>query len=528
MKKRINFKNTVILFTLISLVSLVNKGVQVGKYYDSFYTDTMFDISYQFFFKTTEDNTSIKTFIPKNNDRQRISAYKYRGTIDMQQKAFANNIKAIWTTNTPNIHESLEYQFTFEGKEKIYSIPETFITYDSVTAENYLLETKNIQSDHPRITVIIDSLKKYATTDRQLMRGIYDIALAIPEAPIITLSDALTVLDQKYASCNGKTRLLIALSRNAGIPARMKGGLILEETSKRTSHSWAEVFINGNWIPFDALNDHFGYIPANYMELYEGDQALITHTKGMTLNYNYTINEKVNIPFLRLSASQFSDISPISLWELVDNKTISTHALTLLLMLPLGGLLVAFLRNVVGLQTFGVFLPVLIAFSLVETGYFTGILLFIFLILLVGLISRPFQRLGLLHTPKLVVSLTLMVLIMIFGSYIGLRYNMLWLTSLTLFPTIILTVSAERFSTLIVEDGFEKATGTLFQTLIAVTVCYTMLSSQYMSFVIILFPEILFVIIVIALLLGRYIGLRWTELLRFKPLLFSKNSAHVS
>ena len=117
---------------------------------------------------------------------------------------------------------------------------------------------------------------------------------------------------------------------------------------------------------------------------------------------------------------------------------------------------------------------------------------------------------------------------MIFGSYLGIKYNLPWLTSLTLFPTIILTISAERFSTLIVEDGFEKATGTLFQTLIAVTICYFMLSSSYMSFVIILFPEILFVIIVAALLLGRYIGLRWTELLRFKPLLFSKRTGYVA
>lgn len=528
MKKRFNFKNTVIVFALLALISLVNKGVQVGKHYDSFYTDKMYDISYQFFIKTLDGTTTLKTFIPKNNDRQRISKQEHIGAIPMQQKAFANNIKGIWSTDATQSHESLEYRFTFEGKEKFYTIPDTFTTIDSLTPCSYLNATENIQSEHPRITTIVDSLKENTTTDRQLIQAMYNRALKIPQAPIITLSDAITVLDQKYASCNGKTRLLIALSRNAGIPARMKGGLILEETNKRTSHSWAEILINDNWIPFDALNDHFGYIPANYLELYEGDEALITYTKGITLNYNYSIDEKVNIPFLRLSASQFSEISPISLWELVDNKTISTHALILLLMLPLGGLLVAFLRNVVGLRTFGVFLPVLIAFSLVETGFFTGILLFLFLVLLVGLISRPFQHLGLLHTPKLVISLTLMVLMMIFGSYIGLKYDMLWLTSLTLFPTIILTVSAERFSTLIVEDGFEKATGTLFQTLIAVTVCYFMLSSQYISFVIILFPEILFVIIVVALLLGRYIGLRWTELLRFKPLLFLKPASHVS
>ena len=530
MRTHINFKNTVLVFAILSVVSLIYKGKQVHKHYDAFLADTMFDISYKFFFKTPDQPSTIKTFIPKNNSRQRISAQKHQGAIAMQQQAAENNIKGVWNIQAVNSHEIVAYHFRFEGKEKHYTIPETFETPDVLgnSIEDYLKATKNIQATHPRITTIVDSLKANITTDKQLIRALYDVALAIPEAPIITLSDAITVLDQNYASCNGKTRLFIALLRNAHIPARIKGGLILQETNKRTSHAWAEVFINGGWVPFDTLNGHFGYLPANYLELYEGDYALITHSSGMTLDYTYSIDEKVNIPFLNLSASQFGEISPISLWGLVDNNTISIHALVLLLMLPLGGLLVAFLRNVVGLRTFGVFLPVLIAFSLVETGFITGISLFVFLILLVGLISKPFQHFGLLHTPKLVISLTLMVLIMIFGSYIGLKYNMLWLTSLTVFPTIILTVSAERFSTLIAEDGFEKATGTLFQTLIAVSFCYLMLSSQYMSYVIMLFPEILFVIIVIALLLGRYIGLRWTELLRFKPLLLSKTTSYAS
>lgn len=191
-------------------------------------------------------------------------------------------------------------------------------------------------------------------------------------------------------------------------------------------------------------------------------------------------------------------------------------------MLPIGGLLVAFLRNVVGLRTFGVFLPVLIAFSLQETGYVTGMLLFVFLILFVGVISRPFSKLGLLHTPKLVISLSLMVLVMIMGSYIGLKANIMWLTAFTFFPTIILTISAERFSTLILEDGFQKATGTLFQTLIAVSFCYFMLSSQWLSSITMLFPEFLLVIVILAMLLGRYIGLRWTELIRFRSILNAK------
>jgi len=111
---------------------------------------------------------------------------------------------------------------------------------------------------------------------------------------------------------------------------------------------------------------------------------------------------------------------------------------------------------------------------------------------------------------------------MAIGSYIGLITETAWLTSLSFFPTIILTVSAERFSTLIVEDGFTKATGTLIQTLIAVSFCYVLMSNTWVSSAIILFPEVLIIVIALAMLLGKYVGLRWTEIFRFKPILTLK------
>ncbi|MEL6975169.1 MAG: 7TM domain-containing protein, partial [Bacteroidota bacterium] len=126
--------------------------------------------------------------------------------------------------------------------------------------------------------------------------------------------------------------------------------------------------------------------------------------------------------------------------------------------------------------------------------------------------------------PKLVISLTLMVLVMALGNYVGELMQISWLSALTLFPTIILTISAERFSKLILEDGFQKAKSTLFQTLLAVSVCFLLFSIKGLDEVLIVFPEILLLVISACMLLGRYVGLRWTELIRFQPLLNPKFS----
>ncbi|MEK6153336.1 7TM domain-containing protein [Flavobacteriaceae bacterium 3-367] len=509
----------------IALVSLTFKAVPIAQNLDDFFAEEMYRVTYRFFFKTNDGHTSVKTYLPKNNSRQRITheVQDMARTMVFEKKADENNLKGVWVTAKKDSYESIDYQFTFEGKARVFALPESFGR--SVKAHSkYLAPSKYIQSDHPKLKALAARLTQDTAWDRKRVQNLFNFVREIPSAPIITLTDALTVLERNKASCSGKSRLLVALARGMGFPARIKGGIILQESNKRTSHVWAEININGQWIPFDALNGHFAYLPANYLELYEGDEFLITRSPGLQFDYSYEIKKENKIPFLRTSASQFNSISPISLWGLVESKLISTESLLLLLMLPVGGLLVAFLRNVVGLRTFGVFLPVLIAFSLLETGFTTGMLLFMFLILFVGIISRPFNQMGLLHTPKLVISLTLMVVVMAVGSYLGVITGVGWLTSLTFFPTIILTISAERFSTLIVEDGFHKATGTLFQTLIAVSFCFFMLSSKWLPSILILFPEILLVIIAMAMLLGRYIGLRWTEILRFKPLLTFKLS----
>ena len=514
------YQITIITITLLALISMAFKTIPVIKYFDDFNSEKSYEITYRYFFKTNDGKTRIRAFLPKNNTRQRISYEAFEGTkgITFEKKGENNNLKGVWVSHEENKHKNISYQFTFEGKSKTIDIPDNFKTHKPIYSD-YLKSSEHIQVNAPEINFLAKDLVTEAKNDKQKIQAIFDYVYNIPATPIITLTDAVTVLQQNHASCNGKTRLFVALARNLGYPARIRGGIVLEETNKRTSHSWAEVMINGNWVPFDTLNNHFAHLPANYLELYIGDEFLIKRTAGIDFDYIYEIQRLKNIPFLKASADNFSKIFPLSLIGLIEKDIIASSSLILLLMLPIGGLLIAFLRTVIGLRTFGVFLPVLIAFSLLETGFVTGMLLFSFLILFVGIVSRPFNKLGLLHTPKLVISLSLMVLVMILGSYIGMKNNITWLTALTFFPTIILTISAERFSTLITEDGFEKATSTLLQTLLAVSVSYYMITSDWVLSIILLFPEIILFVIVLSMLLGRYVGLRFTELFRFKPLL---------
>ena len=490
-----------------------------------FKADAVYEVTYRYFFKTNSSKTFVKAFLPKNNNRQKITAQKssISNRISFSSRAEGENICGHWSTDHVNSYEAIAYSFTFMGRGASYDLKTVFKPYPKHFSK-FLRPSENIQVFDHAISAITSVIRAESKSDKDRIQAIFDLVYEIPSAPIITLTDAVSALRRNTASCNGKSRLFVALARNLGYPARIKGGIILKESNKRTSHAWAEVFIDGRWVPFDTLNGHFAYLPSNFLELYVGDEFMITHSPSIQFDYSYDIKRRETLSLLASPSATTEKLVSLSLWGLVMNKSISKKNLFLLLMLPLGGLVVALLRNVVGIRTFGVFLPVLIAFSLLQTGFVTGIALFLFLILFVGAISRPFDNMGLLHTPKLVISLTLMVLVMTVGNYLGVSFQVSWLGSLTLFPTIILTISAERFSKLIVEDGFHKATGTLFQTLMAVTLCFLLFSLKGLDAVLILFPEMLFLIISSCLVLGRYVGLRWTELIRFQPLLTVKQS----
>ena len=514
------FKLVLSFIAILAIALMVYKINVLSNNGMEFSGESIYTVTYRYFFKTDSTGTFIKAYLPKNNSRQKISRQKsvMPNSVRFSAKAEGPNLRGNWSTHTKNSYESISYSFSFKGKDQLFGLTDQFKPVPK-GMDAFLEGTENIQVHAQKINDLAKSLVQTAHTDKARINALFNYVHKMPSAPIITLTDALGALERNEASCNGKSRLLVALARNLGYPARVKGGIVLNESNKRTSHAWAEIYVNGSWVPFDALNGYFAFLPANYLELYEGDAFLITHTPGIQFDYSYEIQKKESLHFVNEESEEANKVLAFSLWNLVKNKTLSKQNLFLLLMLPLGGLLVALLRNIVGIRTFGVFLPVLIAFSLLETGFTMGLVLFLFLILFVGMITRPFDEMGLLHTPKLVISLTLMVLVMAGGSYLGTLWEVSWLDALTLFPTIILTISAERFSKLIVEDGFHKATGTLVQTLLAVSVCFLVFSIPGLDTVLILFPELMLLVIVSCMLLGRYVGLRWTELLRFQPLL---------
>ena len=189
-----------------------------------------------------------------------------------------------------------------------------------------------------------------------------------------------------------------------------------------------------------------------------------------------------------------------------------------LLVVPLGVLLLVVLRNVIGLKSFGTFMPVLIALAFRETQLLWGIVLFT-VIVAIGLAIRLWmERLRLLVVPRLAAVLIIVVGAMAGLSVLSAQLGLAGGLSVALFPMVILTMTVERMSVIWDERGPRDAMQQGVGSLVVATACYLLISHPMTEHLFFQFPELLMVVLAAVLLLGRYSGYRLTELYRFKPL----------
>jgi len=189
-----------------------------------------------------------------------------------------------------------------------------------------------------------------------------------------------------------------------------------------------------------------------------------------------------------------------------------------ILLVPVGAFLIVILRNLVGIRTSGVFMPVLIALAFRETKISWGIILFVSMVLLGLAVRFLLDRLKLLLVPRLTVVLLsvigFMVAISILTNHLGLERGV----SVALFPMVILTMTIERFCIIWEESGPAETLYRGVASLAAATCAYLVMSWHPVGYLVFVFPELLVVIMAFTLLIGRYSGYRVSDLVRFKAI----------
>jgi hypothetical protein len=328
---------------------------------------------------------------------------------------------------------------------------------------------------------------------------------------------ALECLTNGSGDSGSKSRLLVALCRNRGIPARLVNGLILKSGHEQPEHTWVEAWVDDHWVPACPFSHRLGRVQPSYLIFTFGDVPLVRGRNTRDVKSAFLVERPTAAETDAAEPSRLQRfLSRVSLYALPPAEQ---RLVEFLLLLPIAALVVCVYRNLIGLESFGTFAPALVGLAFRELGGLPGILVFVSIVLVGWLVRRVLDHYHLLQVPRKAFLLSLVVIILISAIVAANCQDLPATRYISLFPMVILTGMIERFWTLEVEDGTSSSFRTLLATLFMAVSISLLLSLHAIVRFMFRFPEMLGIIMALQLLLGRYTGYRLLEFFRFRDFL---------
>lgn len=314
----------------------------------------------------------------------------------------------------------------------------------------------------------------------------------------------------------GASALLVRLLNQAGVAAREVAGLHLQDGRRRQALTpYLQVYDGERWMLLD---------PATGREGQPDDLLLWRTAGGPVLQVEGGTNSQVTFAMLRHSQPASAAVRGLERDSTLLNFSI--HSLPLeeqalfmtILLIPIGALIVVILRILVGIQTSGTFMPVLIALAFIQTSLLTGLIGFL-LVVTVGLVIRSYlSHLNLLLVARVsAVIITVIAIISVF-SVLSWRFGLNAGLTITFFPMIILSWTIERMSILWEEEGPREVLIQGGGSLITAIIAYLAMTNPWVRHITFNFLGVQLILMALILMIGNYTGYRLLELWRFKPM----------
>ena len=477
--------------------------------------DTLWRVTYKTHFQATRAGAKLRVSIPSDSPHARVFRQDmlYSGLAAERLRSSRQMAREVSLAASRHGPHTLTARFDIHLSPHAHwrvrheSLPST-----PAEREEYLRSAEMLPVQDKLVLAKLDRLRLVPGTETNLVQRIFDYCAAeITDQE--SQHDPLGVLREGRGSTLGRARLMVTLCRAAGMPARVMSGFRLEEVADLPPQFWAEVLIGNAWIPFHPAAKLARDLPAEYVPVRHTGLELVHGTDIAALETSISAQPLPSTAGTRRSGRGFAALLDLTRLPLEMHEVMSV-----ILLLPLGALVTAFFRTVVGVRTFGTFSPTLMALAFVYANWITGLLTFV-VVLSLGLMTRTvLDRLKLLVVPRLSVVLTLVVMIITLMVSVLDYFNLTPSAQAVILPMVILTMTIERFFITAEEDSPAFALQLLLTTFFLGACCYAVLRWQTVGHLVFTYPEIHFFTIAVLILLGRYSGYRLTELWRFRDL----------
>src|SRR3989339_40992 len=202
-------------------------------------------------------------------------------------------------------------------------------------------------------------------------------------------------------------------------------------------------------------------------------------------------------------------------------RGVPSDSVCLILIIPFLSFIIIFFRNVVGINTFGLFTPIIVTIAFYILGLPLGLMTFFLAVTVSQFIKYFSDKIEILHLSKVALNLSFISISFLFLIALILKFNLALSLTGAIFPMLVMTTLSEKFMEAKSETGMKSAVLGVLETLLVVMVLYYFMIWSFFDNLLISWPEIVIFPILLTLLLGKFTGLRISEYIRFRSLFLS-------
>jgi hypothetical protein len=381
------------------------------------------------------------------------------------------------------------YQLSLEYK--LHFSPTSFLGINNKSEElsaeqrqYYLKDEPGLDMEHPEVDNILARLSINATDKNDLLKRIFDFThQKINSYSRSENTDVLFTLRKRRGNELARARVMISLCRKSQIPARLVTGYILQKQKVFRLYHWVETFQNDQWTPHDPEKGHFSNIPITYVPT-RLDIPDIIRTSHPLIDLEIDLTQDHGL--INLGAKKEKQITDI--FDLTRLELDTRNTLAILLLLPLGALITAFFRHVVGLRSYGIFTPPLLALAVLYSDPVTTTATFL-IVAIISITGRSFLPDNMSRSPRLTIVYTLVAISMVLSVSILEYFKVNIEGHAILLPIVILATLVDRIYSTLDDNGINIAMRRLGWTIFIAFFCFFVLRLEWLGQWLVRYPE---------------------------------------
>ncbi|MCW5891753.1 MAG: hypothetical protein KIT14_14570 [bacterium] len=239
------------------------------------------------------------------------------------------NLQVEWTAERLKAPTTIVYDVAVRVSEVRDRVPETPIHEVAIgpEAQPWLAPSPDAPADAPLVRERARAIVGKATRLDEVVWSLFQYVAAFPPpgeagAP----QEALPALERRLGTGLGRARALVALLRARGVPARVVGGIRLENAAqKRGTASWVEAWTGARWVPLDPVGGHYAALPNTYLAVYRGDRPLLVHTRGLGFSYGFTVRQTTRRAVEESAAADATETADAPTARAAGSDGVQTH-----------------------------------------------------------------------------------------------------------------------------------------------------------------------------------------------------------